>query len=145
MSFKDQSWATRYAGLGDIAESKFESVYKTGFTRFGLDRPPYKLSVIPARLRGRPDYETASFFVEVVGFGKDQLLKIRIEKMQVMSFWHHQVFPVEFFIYDSFNDRYVFRGLRQLDELVNKGKVQLGQFPEGKAYFAFSAKDLFGE
>jgi hypothetical protein len=147
MSFKDRGWSSRFDGMGDLAEAKFEevakSVLKRGFVRFGLNRPPLKMTALPARLRYTPDYLMTSRLVEVQGFGRDQTLKLKLDKWGALHWWN-DVHPVELFVFDSHNDRWGFVTLAELDHLLANGEASLESFPEGKTYFAFPADALFG-
>lgn len=146
MSFKDRPWAERALGLGDIAESKFEEVaefkLRLSFERFGLQRPRLAVQKLPKRIRYMPDYLMSDKFVEVQGFGRDQTLKIKLDKMNVLHFWN-AVHPLEMFVYDSHQDRWTFITLAALDGLLDDGKATLSSFPERKSYFAFRADAVF--
>ena len=105
MSYRDQSWEVRVAVLGDEAEAVFESVYPHGFVRFGLRRPPISVSKLPPMIRYTPDYLTSSGLIEVMGFGRDQTLKLKLEKETALHMWS-QIMPTRFFIWDRTNRRY---------------------------------------
>lgn len=146
-TYSDRSWDERVApgGMGEIAESKFEEVMRRkgrNFVRIGLDRPPLQVWKLPLRERYRPDFMTSDGYVEVQGFGKKQTMALKVEKYNVCQFWH-QVFPLSFFIYDSFEDRFTFIPLRTIDGWIDNGRVQLRFFPEGKAYFEIPAHVIF--
>ncbi len=143
-SFSDQMWETRVAagGMGDQAEARFESVYPNGWVRTGLNRPPLQVWKLPMRERYRPDYMTSNGYVEVQGLGKKQTMALKIEKYNCLQAWH-QIFPVDLFVYDAYYDRHTTVGLRQVDDWINLGKVQLRFFPEGKAYFLIPADVIF--
>jgi hypothetical protein len=144
MSFKDQAWSSRFDAMGDQAEGVFEEVCELGFVRFGLNRPPLRMSALPARIRYTPDYLMSSKLVEVQGFGRDQVMKLKLDKWNCLHWWN-SVHPVELFLYDSHNDRWTFVTLKQLDEWLANGEAELRSFPEGKSYFAFRASLLFDE
>jgi hypothetical protein len=130
--------------MGDQAETAFEDVMvttKRGYVRWGLNRPPLKVGMLPKRIRYAPDYLTTKSFVEVQGFGNDQLLKLKVEKLDCMAWWN-TVHPVELFVWDSKNERYWFVSCERLAELRDNRLVTLDWFPEGKAFFAYKAEVL---
>lgn len=142
--FRNQHWAKRFDVMGDTAEAKFEEVSRTSFVRFGLQRPPLKVPALPVRIRYAPDYLRTYDFVEVQGFGREQRLRVKVEKLNALHFWNG-VHPVQFFAFDSKNDRWAFIPLKDIDRWIDGGTVELGHFPEGKAYFAIPASVIFGE
>lgn len=142
-SFRDQPFEQRMAKLGDAAEKAFEKVCTQGWVRFGLNRPPLNVSQLPKRIRYAPDYLMSAKFVECQGFGKDQTLKVKRDKLDAMCWWA-TVHPVEWFIWDSFKKRYMFLPLDSLLTMIDLGLCRLDWFSDPKAFFAFDAKDLFG-
>lgn len=146
MSFKDRGWNARFEQLGDEAEGIFEEVatqqLKLGYVRYGLNRPPIQMSRLPARIRYSPDYLMSAKFVEVQGFGRDQLLKLKIDKWMSLHFWN-SIHPVELFAWDTTNNRWCFVTLDDLDLLIADGMATFAAFPERKSYLAFEADALF--
>src|SRR6266498_2550714 len=96
-SFRDQDWQARYQGMGDLAEGAFEEVHQYGFVRWGLDRPPIQVHKLPKRIRFAPDYLTTHSFVEVQGFGKDQVIKLKLDKYDALRWWN-VLHPVDLFL-----------------------------------------------
>lgn len=145
MAFKDKAWSARFAAMGDEAEGVFEQVLTdahVGFARYGLNRPPLRMGMIPARIRYTPDYLMSAKLVEVQGVGQDGIVKLKLDKWGALHWWN-DVHPVELFIWDSHHQRYGFIQLLHLDEMVADGHVSLDRFPEGKTYFAFSVADIW--
>lgn len=145
-TFKDESWDTRFKAMGDEAEGRFEAyatdVLGLGFVRFGLDRPPLKMSALPTRLRYTPDYLMSNYLVEVQGFGRDQVFKIKLEKLNSLHWWN-DLHPVRLFVWDSTHGRSCMIPLETIAALINDGHATLASFPEGKAYFAIQGDDIF--
>lgn len=142
MSFKDLSFEQRMSKMGDAAEKVFEDTFDHGWVRFGLNRPPLNVAALPLRIRYMPDYLTTKGFVECQGFGRDQLLKIKREKLDCLSYWN-TLHPVDYFIWDSSKKRHKFMPLAQIVTMIDLGLAGLDWFPEAKAYFSFKAGDLF--
>ena len=134
MSFHQQPWAARFSAMGDEAEAVFEAVYPKGWTRYGLCRPGIRLDMIPYQIRYTPDYLTSDGLVEVQGFGRDGMFKLKIDKRQALAWWN-DLFPVSLFLFDRTNMRWAMVTFAELDKMTRKHGVH-GTFPEGKAYVA---------
>tara|TARA_R100001463_G_scaffold4829_1_gene17233 strand:- start:1714 stop:2154 length:441 start_codon:yes stop_codon:yes gene_type:complete len=134
--FKDRAFEHRFKLMGDLAEQAFETSWKKGFVRYGLNRPPLKMSSLPLEIRHTPDYLTSSHLVEVQGIGKDQKLKLKLDKWKALDWWN-MVHPLLFFIYDSFNDRVTMLEWETLTNLCKDAEIET--FKEGKKYYAVPA------
>lgn len=141
MSFRDGSFAQRFNGLGDLAESVFESVYDQGFVRFGLQRPPISLSRVPGFIRFSPDYLTARGLVEVQGFGTDQTAKFKLNKLRALAQWDAE-FRVDFFLYDSKNEEYAWMRLTDFELWIGSNNPEVDSFNEGNKYYPVRKGDL---
>lgn len=140
MSFKDQSWHSRFEKMGDEAEGIFEEVYPLGWARFGLNRPPIQMFKLSDMLRYTPDYITSDGLVEVMGFGQAQALRIKIEKLVAMDEWAQRD-RVRLFVWDKTNERH---GLVDLPDLAFACRMhgKLDTFPEGKQFYEIPAEKL---
>lgn len=140
VSFKDQSFQRRFAGMGDEAEAVFERVYPRGWARYGLSRPRIALNLVPAFIRFTPDYVTSHGLVEVQGFGTDQVCKFKTDKIDALTQWSEH-FPVTLFLYDKTNQRY---GYMPLGDVTAACQIdgELKTFPEGATYWAIPAANL---
>lgn len=146
MTFKDQTWHARVGVLGDEAETVFEQwceENKTNFIRYGLNRPPLSVGMLPKRVRYTPDYLTSHCFYEVQGCGADQTIKLKIEKLNSLKWWN-DLMEVKLFFWNNKTQTHCIVTLDQIDELLNSLSVVLDSFAEGKAYFAFKWADLNG-
>jgi hypothetical protein len=115
MTFRDQSFATRFAKMGDEAETIFAETYPEGWSKYGLDRPPVQLKDVPAFVRFTPDMLTRKSLVEIQGFGRDQTAKFKNAKLDAVSVWHG-LWRVDWFLWDTKNKRY---GWVRHHELLN--------------------------
>ncbi len=91
MSFNEQSFAQRFHTLGDIAETVYEDVTPLGnTTRFGFRRPEgVRFSQFPIVTRHMPDFITPTYLVEVVGLGRDGILKsMKTTKYDALKVWN---------------------------------------------------------
>lgn len=143
MAFHEGSFKQRLGAMGDLAEGVFEDVYQGGFAHYGLRRPPLNLAKVPIKVRYTPDMVTSHGLIEVMGLGKDQLLKLKCEKFEALIEWNSD-WKVDLFIYDSANKRYCTVSLDDLSKIIVTGKAPRGTFNEGKDYWAVHA-DLMGE
>tara|TARA_R100000152_G_C6764177_1_gene188729 strand:- start:362 stop:811 length:450 start_codon:yes stop_codon:yes gene_type:complete len=136
VSFADEPFHRRIQTMGDIAERAFEEVSEVNFVRYGLNRPPLNMASLPLTIRHTPDYLTSNNLVEVQGLGKDQVLKMKLEKMKALGSWH-RMHKVQLFVYDSTNDRSALIEYNDLQKMCRKAAIE--SFPEGKQYYAIPA------
>lgn len=148
MSFSGQSWAKRLEGMGDASEGKFlEVAEQLGRrpVRFGFDRPPFSIVKIAKKLRYTPDYIDDKGLIECQGFGRDQVFKLKVEKLSALAAWDAE-HPVHLFLWDSAKKRYLLVALSAIQALIDSGSSSMGYFPDGKgkAYFAVPAAAFDG-
>jgi len=91
--------------MGDDAESEFERyATRVGYTieRLGWNRPKMGVSKMGQFLRHMPDYYCSDgHLYEVVGMGRDGILKgVKVEKWESLKWWN-KVQPVRLFVYSS--------------------------------------------
>lgn len=141
MSFKDRPFETRYKAMGDIAETAFEENFKSNFVRFGLNRPPLKMSSLPPVIRYTPDYLSSNHLIEVQGLGADQIFKLKLDKLEALSFWNN-MHPVLMYVYDSSKKRDALLSWEKLTEYCQQATID--SFPEGKKYYAVPAALIWG-
>ena len=141
MSFKDQSFEARFAKMGDEAEAMYETVTEQSHIRYGLDRPPLKLSALPMRVRHAPDYLESDRFVEVGGYGRDGIFKLKLDKLSCLNWWD-DLHPVDIFVWHTTMQRWCRGPLGWFRDHANTENVEVGWFPEGKMYFGFRTKHL---
>lgn len=133
VNFRDQGFAARMTVMGDPAESVFEATYPEGFARYGLNRPPINLSDVPPKIRHTPDYITRKGLVEVMGFGNDETLKLKLVKANALWAWHSD-FRVDMFLWDSACHEYGWVRLPELLEVADR-ILKPKRFPEGHEYW----------
>lgn len=127
--------------MGDEAEQMFETVSAEtnfGIHRSGLNRPNFNMSRLPIMVRYTPDYLTEDSYVEVQGFGKDRLVKIKKEKLVALHMWD-EVFPTEMFLWDSVDRRW---GFIAVPWFTSHEPEMHGIYPEGKGWVAWAADSL---
>jgi len=139
--FADQSFDKRFNDMGDLAEGVFEEWSPVNFVRFGLNRPPLAMWKLPPRIRYTPDYLTSDHLVEVQGFGRKQIVHMKLDKWQALLWWDRNVMPVHLFLHDSHHDRQLMFPIKKLRPLVDKAEVRT--FPEGNEYYAINAGEVW--
>lgn len=126
--------------MGDEAEGVFEKVHPWGFIRYGLDRPPLKVGALSLKLRYTPDYLTGSSLIEVIGCGRDGVIKLKCEKLTALQMWELD-HPVQIFFWDSHNEKYAYAPLGDVVRAIyTTSNVQ--RFNDGKPYWALKVEDL---
>lgn len=106
-TFSERTWEKREKTLGDPAESAFEEWAENTwcpFARYGLNRPPIDMRLVPPKIRYTPDYITNLGLVEVQGCGRDGLFKFKHEKLIALQQWDTEM-PVSLWLYDQPEDR----------------------------------------
>lgn len=134
--FYEQPFSTRFAAMGDQAEAIHDLIHPKHH-ELGLNRPPFGMSGMSATMRYTPDRMRRDAFVEVMGFGRGQALKVKHEKFEALQAWA-TIGPVELFIYDSHNHRY-WEG--PLDAWVWAFQdAEVGEYPDnGKTFLKLPA------
>jgi hypothetical protein len=136
--FHRRGWDARYAEMGDEAEGVFETL-NSNCTRYGLDRPKVNLAKVPRFIRYTPDYLMHDRLVEVMGFGKDQLIKLKLEKLEQLLAWSEH-YPVHLFLWDSHKERWAELEIGAVRQAAYLAPVKL--FPEGTPYYEIPADGL---
>lgn len=139
MAFHQQSFQNRLATMGDIAEGEFDRVYEGKVHNFGLNRvwvngDNLYMNDMTVPMRYMPDRMTRDKIFEVMGCGRDQTLKLKVEKIQALQAWD-DIGPTWLFVYDSSNHRYWEAPINLWVQAVGF-YGELRTFPEGKEYWA---------
>jgi hypothetical protein len=104
MSFRDQEFSARFTAMGDAAEQAHDDVFPAHH-KSGLNRPPMKVGQLSPMLRCLPDRMKADGWTECMGVGRDQIIKVKIDKLIQLVKWS-VVAPVHIFINDSHKKRW---------------------------------------
>lgn len=121
--YRNQKFSQRFSKMGDEAESVFEEAAPLGqHQRLGWRRPRVSMRRMPETLRHLPDFYTDSgHLVEVVGLGRDGVLKLKLSKWEALKHWNSAC-PVVLFVWNSSTREWVILGWDQLKRLVTKGR-----------------------
>lgn len=134
MTFNEQSWQTRYQAMGDEAEGVFEKVWPRAFVRYGLNRPPISLKVVPKFIRYTPDYMDRYGLVECQGCGQDRLLKVKDDKAAALTAWSEHAI-LRFFLWDRTEHRWCDMPWEQVVDYLKNSKIR-GEYHEGNKWTA---------
>lgn len=145
-NYRDQNFAQRFSTMGDTAEDVFEKKAPLGnCTRFGFRRPKgIKFSNIPAFFRHTPDFITSNYLVEVMGLGRDGILKsMKVPKYEALKEWNKiairgGLVGVALFLWNSSERQYVVLPWQVIvDEVAySKKKHGVQSFPnDGNQYY----------
>lgn len=139
MSFHKQSFANRFAAMGDEAEGIFDLVHPKNHA-LGLNRPPFSMRWMPAVARYVPDRMNDKAFWEVQGLGRDRTLKIKFEKLDALDLWDG-LWCVKFFIWDKTTET-VYEGDYADWLAACKAFGNHRVYPEGKDYWALNVDNF---
>lgn len=146
-AFHDQKFSKRYQVMGDLAETVYIETKPLGNTiRFGFRRPKgMKFGAIVEGLRHTPDFVTASYLVEVMGLGKDGILKsMKVTKYEALKEWNKfavriGLLGVALFIWNSDAKQYVILSWKSIVDEVKYSKRKhdgpLAFESDGKEYY----------
>lgn len=139
MNFHSETFAQRFAAMGDEAENKCMEVWPTACQRWGWNRPTVSLVGWPPMIRHVPDFITSNELVEAIGFGRDQTLKLKAVKLQALLSWN-ALLPVKLFLWDSHNKRWAAAPLSAIYAAALASPVK--EFHDGGAYHEIAASSL---
>jgi hypothetical protein len=99
--------------------------------------------MIPPFVRMAPDYFDSDGFIEVMGFGTDQTIKLKDVKHEVLQDYQ-AIWPVRIFLWDSFKKRWSIAPLSAIETALFHEATK-AQFHDGPTYFALAAEHWPGE
>ena len=120
--------------MGDTAEEVYNTVKPLGATtRFGFRRPKgIKFNSIPPTFRHAPDFFTSTYLVEVMGLGRDGILKsLKTTKYEALKHWNKWakqggLLGVVFFIWNSSERQFLVLGWKDIVDEVAYSKRKYG-------------------
>jgi hypothetical protein len=123
--YRNRSWDERVGTLGDMAEGVFEAISPYGrWERFGWNRPQnVTMRHMAPFVRHAPDYYTQTgVLVEVMGCGKDNLVKLKVDKYEALKTWNRVANPVALFLWNSSEREWAVLEWDDIKRLFNKAK-----------------------
>lgn len=132
--------------MGDKAELRFEAYCKEQqwpFERFGWNRPSTGTYHMTRMLRFMPDFYANAKLWEVMGMGRDGILKsMKLEKWEAMKAWN-KVQPLAFYVWNSSEKRGVVIGWHRMVQLVARARRRgVLQFHDGPEYYPIPWEDI---
>lgn len=146
--YRKQEFSQRFHRLGDQAEEAFETACLAAglsYEVYGWRRPRVDMSKMSANTRATPDYWLGvGCFVEVMGCGRDGLVKLKVEKARALDVWNDTIDPVRFFAYSSSQNAFAFVDWSTLWSFYMDAPLRSFEV-DGKEYKAISWKGLLQE
>lgn len=150
--YRDQPFSTRYASLGNEAESVLEAAHPLGAVeRYGWHKPAnIKMRNMPIRLRNQPDYYSDSgHLIEVMGLGRDGILKgMKLTKWESYKVWKKVcnllgIYDLVTFVWNSYTEQYAILSYEQMKGLIGKGRRRgVESFNDGNEYVPILWSDI---
>jgi hypothetical protein len=109
--------------MGDTAEEVFEEVAPFGnLIRLGWNRPNIYMGDMSIVLKHMPDYYSGGYLIEVMGMGRDGILKLKLDKWKALKFWNGTGNEVALFVWNSSLKEYALIQWVHLRRLVARGR-----------------------
>jgi hypothetical protein len=137
MAYHEQSFKQRFSKMGDEAEGIYKEVEPLGKSqRLGWRRPKVAMSRMTDTLKHLPDfYADSGYLVEVVGLGRDGILKIKLSKYEALKEWA-KVQAVVLFVWNSSERQWLVLGWDDVKRLVAKARnAGIEAFNDGNEYY----------
>jgi hypothetical protein len=104
------------------AARRFEAVWPQWYVRYSVERAPFRLANLPAKLRHSPTYLTAETFIDVRSVGADGTVRLHPEVYEALCWWD-LVHPVVLFITDERTGRWCLEPISAVTEWISTGHV----------------------
>lgn len=133
--YSKQPWGARFATLGDEAENVYFEHKPLGpTTRWGFRRPEgVAVSKFPNAVAHTPDAVTYQHYVEVMGMGKDGVLKsVKVEKWAALQAWQKisklcgMTGGVMLFVWNSSRKEFAILNFVSMTKLVKRSILNFG-------------------
>ena len=126
------------------AARRFEAVWPQWYVRYSVERAPFRMTTLPARLRHSPAYLTAETFIDVRSVRDDGVVRLDPEAYEALCWWD-LLHPVVLFISDDRNDRWCLEPISAVTEWISTGRVKPVAGPAGSTWWAIPADVIFGD
>lgn len=146
MKYSAKPFDQRFTEMGDEAESMYERIKPFGNTiRFGFRRPKgISFRKLPSVVAHMPDYMTETNLVEVMGLGRDGILKsMKVKKFSALKAWPKVARLLDltgglwFFVWNSHEKKFAIVTWEKMVPLVTKSVKEFGikSFEEDKVEY----------
>jgi hypothetical protein len=126
------------------AARRFEAVWPQSYVRYSVERAPFRLTTLPARLRHSPAYLTAETFIDVRSVRDDGMVRLDPEAYEALCWWD-LLHPVVLFVSDERTGRWCLEPISAVTEWISTGRVQPVAGPAGATWWAIPADLIFGD
>lgn len=136
MSFNKQAFAQRFQEMGDTAEAIYTQVQPLGKSEpFGWRRPKVTMSNMSNITKNMPDFYAGSgYLVEVMGCGRDLVLKLKVNKYEALKDWN-RIQETTLFVWNSSLRDWVLLDWDGIKKVVAVGRKNgVKYFHDGPAY-----------
>jgi len=138
-AFHQKNWTQRVTQMGDQAENACDLVHHGKTHTLGLNRiwqngDGLYLNDMTDAMRYTPDRLSRWCFIECMGIGRDNTLKIKQEKLEALNKWS-KLGPTELFVYSSAKNVW-WQDATHTWQDAAQTHGELLTFPEGKHYWA---------
>ncbi len=126
------------------AARRFEAVWPQWYVRYSVERAPFRMANLPAKLRHSPAYLTAETFIDVHSVRDDGTVRLDPEAYEALCWWD-VVHPVVLFISDEATGRWCLEPISAVTEWISTGQVAPVPGPGGSTVWAIPADLIFKE
>ncbi len=124
------------------AARRFEAVWPQWYVRYSVDRAPFRMANLPAKLRHSPAYLTAETFIDVRAVHDDGMVRLYPEAYEALCLWD-LMHPVVLFISDERTGRWCLEPISVVTEWISTGKVEAVPGPGRSTLWAIPAEIIF--
>ena len=126
------------------AARRFEAVWPQWYVRYSVDRAPFRMANLPARLRHSPAYLTAETFIDVRSVRDDGTVRLDPEAYEALCWWD-LLPPVVLFISDERTGRWCLEPISAVTDWISTGRVEPVDGPARSTWWAIPADLIFGD
>jgi hypothetical protein len=126
------------------AARRFEAVWPQSYVRYSLERAPFRLANLPARLRHSPAYLTAETFIDVRSVRDDGTVPLDPEAYEALCWWD-LLHPVVLFISDERTGQWCLEPISAVTEWISTGRVRPLTGPAQGAWWSIPADLIFAD
>jgi hypothetical protein len=126
------------------AARRFEAVWPQWYVRYSVDRAPFRMTNLPAKLRHSPAYLTAETFIDVRAVRDDGTVRLDPEAYEALCWWD-LLHPVVLFVSDERTGRWCLEPISAVTEWISTGQVEAVSGPGRTTWWAIPAEVIFKE
>lgn len=128
----------------EAAARRFEAVWPQWYVRYSVERAPFRLTSLPAKLRHSPAYLTAETFIDVRSVRDDRTVRLDPEAYEALCWWD-MLHPVVLFISDERTGRWCLEPISAVTEWISSGRVEPVPGPGRTTWWSIPADMIFDD